>query len=94
MGKWAERAKQLHHEAIPTTRDDIVTIEVGKRVQYQIPIFESDKHIGWKKHTGTVELLDEVRQMVLVIPESEDQPWRWVAMCYVEAEQEASDGGA
>jgi len=83
MGRWAERARQLQHEAIPTTRDDMVILEVGKQVHYQIPVFEWAKHIGWKKHIGTVELLDEVRQMVLVIPETEDQPWRWVAMCYV-----------
>ncbi len=92
MGRWAERARQLQHEAIPTTRDDMVILEVGKRVHYQIPVFASDRHIGWKKHTGTVELLDEVRQMVLVIPESEDQPWRWVAMCYVAAEQAEPNG--
>jgi len=79
MGKWAERARQLQHEAIPATRDAMVILEVGKQVHYQIPVFECDKHIGWKKHTGTVELLDEVRQMVLLIPESEDQAWRWVA---------------
>jgi len=30
--------------------------------------------------------------MVLVVPESEDQPWRWVARCYVEAEQAEPDG--
>ena len=79
MGRWAERAKQLQHEAIPPTRDDMAILEVGKQVDYQIPVFECDKLIGWKKHTGTVELLDDVRQMVLVIPETESQPWRWIA---------------
>ena len=61
----------------------MVILEVGKQVHYQIPVFECDKHIGWTKHIGTVELLDEVRQMVLVIPETEEQPWRWVAITCV-----------
>ena len=36
-------------------------------------------------HRGRIELVDEDWQMVLVIPETEEEPWRWVGMTYVQA---------
>ena len=41
---------------------------------------------------GHHEMGGAIAIMVLVVPESEDQPWRWVARCYVEAEQAEPDG--
>ena len=35
-------------------------------------------------HRGTIELIDEDWQMGLVIPENEQEPWRWVAMVYIQ----------
>jgi len=56
----------------------------GTTVHYRIPVkITSPTKYEWEWHQGTIELVDEDWQMVLVIPETKDQPWRWVAMCYV-----------
>jgi len=59
-------------------------IQPGMTVQYRIPVrITSPTKYEWAWHQGTIELVDEDWQMVLVIPKMEEQPWRWVAMCYV-----------
>jgi len=55
----------------------------GTKVQYRIPRIVSPTNYEWECHRGRIELVDEDWQMVLVIPETEEQPWRWVARCYV-----------
>lgn len=62
-------------------------VSPGMKVQYRIPVkITSPTKYEWEWHQGRVEMVDEDRQMVLVLPETEDQPWRWVAMCYVRKE--------
>ena len=60
------------------------SIYPGLKVHYRIPVrITSPTKYEWEWHQGTIELVDEDWQMVLVIPKTEEQPWRWVAMCYV-----------
>ena len=62
----------------------VVAVQPGMTVQYRIPVrITSPTKYEWAWHQGTIELVDEDWQMVLVIPKTEEQPWRWVAMCYV-----------
>jgi len=84
MGRWAERAKQLQRESSLKVAEDMVSFKPGMRVQYRIPVrITSPTKYEWEWHSGTIEMVDEDWQMVLVIPETEGQPWRWVAMRYV-----------
>jgi len=62
------------------------SIQPGATVQYRIPRIQSPTNHEWEWHRGTIELVDEDWQMVLIIPETEQEPWRWVAPCYVKAE--------
>ena len=60
------------------------TIKTGMTVQYRIPVEIKDYNdYTWEEHTGKVKRIDANRELVLVIPETEEEPWRWVAMCYV-----------
>ncbi len=56
----------------------------GDRVAYRTPHpIRSGTDYDWSEHIGIVELIDHNQEMILVIPESADQPWRWIAECYV-----------
>jgi hypothetical protein len=83
MGRWAERARQLQRESNLKVAEDIVSFKPGMRVQYRIPVIKSPKDYEWECHRGRIELVDEDWQMVLVLPETEDQPWRWVNLTYI-----------
>ena len=61
------------------------SFQPGMTVQYRIPVITSPTNYIWEEHSGKIELVDEDWQMVLVIPETEDQPWRWVSLTYVQA---------
>lgn len=83
MGRWGERAKQLKQEANPPSAKGIAALGPGVMVHYQIPAFERDRQIGWVKQVGRVRLIDDHGQAVVVTPLDEQEPWRWVAMTYV-----------
>ena len=57
----------------------------GTTIQYRIPRIGSPTNYDWEWHRGRIELVDEDWQMVLVIPETEQEPWRWVSLVYVQA---------
>ena len=84
MGRWAERAKQMQQEAINVVRKDIVSLELGMRVHYQITTFESGGHVGRIEQVGRVELVDPKRQLAVVIPETEQALPRWVNLARVQ----------
>ena len=58
----------------------------GSTIQYRIPRIVSPVNYEWEWHRGRIELVDEDWQMVLVIPETEEQPWRWIWKGYIKAE--------
>jgi hypothetical protein len=58
---------------------------IGSTIQYRIPVrITSPTKYEWAWHRGTIELVDEDWQMILVLPETEEQPWRWIAAVYVQ----------
>ena len=60
------------------------SFKLGTTIQYRIPTrIQSPTNHEWKWHRGTIGLVDGDRQMVLIIPETEQEPWRWVAMVYI-----------
>ena len=72
-------------EPQPKRRSSQSTVQPGMTVQYRIPVrITSPTKYEWEWHCGTIELVDEDWQMVLIIPETEGQPWRWVAMYYIQ----------
>ena len=65
----------------------VVAVQPRMTVHYPIPVkITSPTKYEWEWHCGTIERVDEDWQMVRVIPETEEQPWRWVARCYVSKE--------
>ncbi len=64
----------------------------GTTIQYRIPSIQSPTNHEWEWHRGTIELVDEDWQWVLIIPEIEQEPLRWVAWCYVMTERGESNG--
>ena len=74
----------------PTLRSENVkpphSPKPGMTIRYRIPVIQSPTDYEWEWHEGSIELVDEDWQMVLVIPETEGQPWRWVARCYIQKE--------
>jgi hypothetical protein len=62
-------------------------IQPGMTVRYRIPVrITSPTQYVWTWHQGTVEIVDEDQQLVLVTPVDEEEPWRWVSLTYVKAE--------
>ena len=65
----------------------VVAVQPGMTVHYPIPVkITSPTNYDWEWHCGTIELVDEDWQRIRVIPETEEQPWRWVPRCYVSKE--------
>lgn len=67
----------------PKALSSVQAVQPGMTVQYRIPVIKSPTNYEWEWHRGKIELVDERRQMVLVIPEREQEPWLWVAMIYI-----------
>jgi len=73
-------------DAVPSS------IQLGATIQYRIPTrTQSPTNHEWEWHRGTIELVDVDWQWVLIIPEIEQEPLRWLAWCYVMAERGESD---
>ncbi|MDR4495114.1 MAG: hypothetical protein R3B74_11960 [Nitrospirales bacterium] len=65
-------------------KDRGVPFVPGLVVGYRIPIVKNPVDYDWEWHEGTVDLIDEAAQQVLIIPDAEEEPWRWVSTCYVQ----------
>lgn len=65
-------------------RDRGVPFMPGLVVRYRIPIVKNPVDYDWEWHEGTVNLINEAAQQVLIIPDTEEEPWRWVSTCYVQ----------
>ena len=87
-----ETIRQLTKDVVkppkPAQRDEGVRLHLktGDRVVYRTPRIRTGFDHDWVECLGTVHMIDEDWQMVLVIPETEQEPWRWVASCYVQKE--------
>jgi len=84
-----ETIRQLTKDVVkppkPTQGDEGASpiLKPGDQVVYRTPPIRSALGSDWIESIGTVHMIDENWQMVLVIPKTEEQPWRWVAMAYV-----------
>ena len=84
-----ETVRQLTKDVVKppksTKRDEGIRpqLKPGDQVVYRTPRIRTPVDYDWIECPGTVHKIDDDRQMVLVIPKTEEQPWRWVAMCYV-----------
>ena len=66
---------------------------IGQTVTYQMPVkIKAPTVYSWEGHTGVIEMIDEAHHLVLIIPKDEAYTWRWVARCYVMAEQAEPNG--
>ncbi len=65
----------------PPARDPLL----GQQVTYRFPInIQSSTDYTWQTHTGRATMVDQANHWVLVEPDHEAYPWRWVARVYVE----------
>jgi len=84
-----ETVRQLTKDVVKppksTKRDEGIRpqLKPGDQVVYRTPRIRTPVDYDWIECPGTVHKIDDDRQMVLVIPKTEEQPRRWVAMCYV-----------
>lgn len=60
-------------------------LKPGTFVRYKIPRILTPIRYEWEWHEGTVDLINEETCRVLVIPDTEEGPWRWVSTCYVQS---------
>ena len=57
---------------------------IGQRVTYRIPVHITGlQSYTWEEHVGLVEMIDQKHHLVLIIPEDETIPWRWVNLSLI-----------